>query len=399
MEVRVYKSIAEIDENEWDSIVGRNRLICRHKYIEAVEKSQINDCRFFYPVVYEGKEIIAHTSCYFISTELDAFAQGATKKAIALMRRWWPGFFILRTLECGTPVAAGNTISFKEGVDRIAVLDLLCRTIERLARDIRVKIVLFRDFYDEELELFDYFTTLGYTKIHNLPSTAIEIKWKSFDEYLSALRSCYKWKIIHHIRKCQQDNISIHIIRSFSSYADAVEKLWMNVYNRAKEYKRERLTLAFFKNIDTYLGDRSAIILIRKEDIPIAFLLLLFDDDTLIPLFCGLDYAYNEIYGLYFNILCKCIETGITENMKGIDMGVTTLIPKKEIGAVVVPMNMYIKNFNPLFNKIIPKVFDMMTPKDTSGPRRVFKTSRENEGEKTLRKPEPQPDRVLVEIK
>ena len=143
MEVKVYSSIAEVDEAKWNVIVEKNRLICTHKYIEAVEKSNINDCRFFYPVVYDEGEIIAHATCYYISTELDAFAQGVVKNMVSLIRRRWKGFFILRTLECGTPVAAGNTISFRKDVDRVAILDLLCREIERLAgEDIQVDAVL-----------------------------------------------------------------------------------------------------------------------------------------------------------------------------------------------------------------------------------------------------------------
>jgi len=397
MEVKVYSSIAEVDEAKWNVIVEKNRLICTHKYIEAVEKSNINDCRFFYPVVYDEGEIIAHATCYYISTELDAFAQGVVKNMVSLIRRRWKGFFILRTLECGTPVAAGNTISFRKDVDRVAILDLLCREIERLAGELRVKVVLFRDFYDEELELFDYFTLVGYTKIHNLPSTKIEIRWKNFDEYLDSMRSQYKYKIIKRMKKCKKD-INIQLVKDFSGYKNELEKLWMNVYNNAKEYKRERLTTVFFENMDKYLQDRSAIILAKRNSVSVGFALLLYDNKILIPLFFGLDYAYNEEYCVYFNLMYKAIEVGINEGMKSIDMGITTLIPKKDIGCVITPLNMYMKHLNPFLNKVVPKTFAMMTPQDNSGPRRVFKASGQNEEEdkNILRTTKSQPGHVFI---
>ncbi len=130
MHAKVYNSITEVPEKAWDAIVENNRLICTHRYLEAVEKSEINDCRYFYPVLYENGEIIAHTCVYFISTELDTFAQGVTKKTTNTIRRCWKNFFILRSLECGTPVATGTTISFREGANRADVLETICMEVE-----------------------------------------------------------------------------------------------------------------------------------------------------------------------------------------------------------------------------------------------------------------------------
>jgi hypothetical protein len=66
---------------------------------------------------------------------LDVFAQGAIRKIINLVRRRWKNFFILRSLECGPPIALGNALSFKDGVDRAETLRLLCHGIEKLAKE------------------------------------------------------------------------------------------------------------------------------------------------------------------------------------------------------------------------------------------------------------------------
>ncbi|MFH1505095.1 MAG: GNAT family N-acetyltransferase [Candidatus Omnitrophota bacterium] len=377
MKIKVYESVTEIDEKEWNAIVGRNRLICSHKYLKAIEKSQINDCRYYYPVVYDGNEIIAHTCVYSIDTELDTFARGITKIIINLIRRVWKEFLILRSLECGTPVAIGNTISFKEGADKANVLKLLAQEVEHLAKELNIKTILFRDFYDQELGLFDDLIQLGYIRIHNLPSTEIKIKWKNFDEYLNSIRSRYKWKIIRRMEKCRGEDISIQVLNNFSEYADELEKLWVNIYNHAAEYRRERLGADFFKNIDKYLGDLSAVILIKKGDALVGFTLLLFDDETLIPMYSGLDYAYNKKYCIYFNLLYEIVKVGIERGMSNIELGITTLVPKKEIGATVSSLNMYMKYFSPCFSKIVPRVFDLMTPQPKSKSKNVFRINRD----------------------
>ncbi|NQS90284.1 GNAT family N-acetyltransferase [Patescibacteria group bacterium] len=366
-----------MNEKEWNSIVGKDRMICTYKYLNAIEKSEINDCRYYYPVVYEEGRIIAHACVYFISTELDAFAQGITKKIIDLIRRKWKGFFVLRSLECGTPVALGSTVSFREGINQAEVLSLMRREIENLAKKLNIGVVLFRDFYDEELGVFDNLTEAGYNRIHNLSNTKLEIRWKSFDEYLNSMRSNYRMKIIKRMKKCHRENVTIQVLRNFSRYADELERLWTNVYYHATEYRRERLTAVFFRNIDQYLGERSGIILVKEDNMPIGFGLLLFDDETLTSMFFGINYDYNKDHFIYFNLLYKVVEVAIEEGMNDIDMGITTLVPKKDIGFAVAPLNMYMKHFNPLLNKIVPRAFEMMTPQDNTGPRRVFKTDRQ----------------------
>ena len=373
MNVVIHKSINEIDEKEWDSIVEKNRLICTHSYIKAIEQSNINDCRYFYPVFYDKGEIVAHTSIYFISTELDLFAKGFLKNTIDIIRRGWKGFFILRSIECGTPVSLGNTISFKEGVDRVEIMNLLCAETERIAADIGAPVLLFRDFYDHETGFFDLLKKRGYSRINNLPNTKIEIKWKSFDDYLSSMRSQYRYKVIDRMNAFRTGGFSMEVVRDFSLYADDLERLCKNVYDNAKEYKRERLPAEFFKSINTHLEQRSAVILIRRDSVIVGFTLLFFDHETLIPIFSGLDYDYSKEYAVYFNLLYKIVEVAIESGKKEVDLGITTLVPKKEIGADVVPLHMYMKHSKRIYNRIVPKLFSLMTPQDTSTPRSVFK--------------------------
>jgi hypothetical protein len=127
---KTYRSISEINEGQWNAIVGKDQIFCTHKYIAALEKSGMNEGKCYYVVAYDGDKIVAHASVYFTSAELDVFAKGAIKKIIDLVRRKWKNFLILRSLECGPPIAPGNALSFGDGVDRAEALRLLCHGIE-----------------------------------------------------------------------------------------------------------------------------------------------------------------------------------------------------------------------------------------------------------------------------
>jgi len=373
MKVKIYRSITELSEAEWDAIVGKDRILCTHKCIEAIEKSGFGEGRCYYPVVYDGNEIIAHASAYFISTELDLFAQGVIRKMICLVRRKWKNFFILRSLECGSPISIGNTISFRDGIDRAGALGALCHGIEGLAKELGINFLLFRDFYNEEVEFYDLLKERGYMKIHNLPNAEIKVRWKSFDEYLNSMRSNYRRKIIKRMDKCAKANISIRVVKNFSTHTPELKRLYDNVYDQAKEIKRERLAESFFQNINKYLGEKTVMLSAVKDDRLIGYMLLLFSGKTLITKFPGLNYDYNKEYCVYFNLFYKTIELAIETGMDNIDMGITTLDPKKDMGSDIVTLNMYMRHSNPFLNKILPTLFEMITPPDTTGPRNVFK--------------------------
>ena len=371
--MRVHDSITDLDAPEWDSIVGDNRFICRHAYLAAVEASAINECRYWYPAVYRAGRIVAHTCVYSITSELDTFAQGWAASLVRRVRTRWPRFLTFRSLECGTPVATGNTISFGADVDRPAAFLGLLAAIEELAAAEGIHGLLFRDFREQELGLYDLLLGRGYTRTPNLPGCRLELRWRDFDEYLGALRHPYRHRIMKHARKLDPEEVTAELVTEFGHLAPDLQRLWQNVYDRAAEYRRERLTEAFFRNMDQTLGPRSAVLLLKQGERPVAFALLLFEEQAVLWLFCGLDYSCNERYSLYFNLLSEIVRLGLARDARAVDLGITTLTAKKAMGGRVVPLHIYMKHTQPVWNWLAPRLFRMMTPEDATPGRRVFK--------------------------
>ncbi len=380
MKIKTLRSIREAEPAVWNSIVGRNRLICRHEYLLAVESGKINDCRYFYPMVYDDDgRLLAHACLYYISTELDSFAQGFAKKVISGIRKFWKSFMILRSIECGTPVALGNTISFADGVDAAAALAAIVREAEEVARSMQVKVVLFRDFFSHEKERFDQLMGFGYRPVGNLPTTHLAMRWQTFDEYLEDMRRPYRKRIQRDMRALSLPEVDVEVVTDFAPIAGELVKLWDNVFERAKEYKRERLTAEMFIHISDLLAEKSAVLVIKVHGQIAAFALLLYDDDVLIPLFCGIDYRHNEKYSLYMNLMNFEVKHAIERQARILDLGITTLRPKQEMGAEVEELLMYMKHLNPLLGGVIPAAFRLMTPASELAKLRVFK--HEGEGD------------------
>jgi predicted N-acyltransferase len=171
--------------------------------------------------------------------------------------------------------------------------------------------------------------------------------------------------------------VSARIVVDFAPLAEQLAGLWRQVYDRASECRREILHPVFFTRISEELGEDSAVLLLEQGDRPLAFGLLLREEKQLLWPYCGLDYAANEKYELYFNLLYEIVHHAIRSGIRDIDMGITTLDAKKRVGAEVQPLHMFMRHCNPLFRQIGPRLFRLLTPGDDTTDHRVFKSSSE----------------------
>ncbi|MFH1878285.1 MAG: GNAT family N-acetyltransferase [Candidatus Omnitrophota bacterium] len=258
-------------------------------------------------------------------------------------------------------------------MDKRKALALIIEAIENIARQKGLSIVIVRDFYDHELDFFGCIEDYNYKRVKNFPNTVLKIKWKTFDEYLGSLKSHYRCKIRKNMAGAERKGMETEIISDLSFSSSTVQKLWQNVYDQAKDYKREFLREDFFSNMHKYLKEKARMILFRKESVLRGFALVLLDDDTLRYMFTGLDYDYNKDLGVYLNSLYSVIKMAIDEGKKDVDMGITAYFPKTDVGAKVVNMNVYMKHFNTVLNPLMAFAFTKMTPVFNYDSKTVFK--------------------------
>jgi predicted N-acyltransferase len=373
MEIKVFKSIKEVEEKEWNSIVSIDRIICTYRYLRAIEESSINDCDFRYLVAYRNGKVVAHTCIYSMSFNLDIFTTGVIQKINNGVRHMYPRFLKMRLVECGTPTALGNTISYAEGVDRVEILNLFIEKMEKFAQEKGIGLLGLRDFTEEEVRFYDILRHSNFSRVNNLPNTTLKLTWDSFDDYIGSLRSNYRYKIKKNMKKSADEKIEIEVLDNFSEHAEVLCRLWVNVYERAKEYKREILTPNYFKSLSRYLENKALVITVKKDGEIVGFSLVLLDDLTLRYIYSGLTYEYNKDFSVYFNMLYEMLKFAIDTKKRKFEMGITTYIPKLDIGARIEPFYVYLRHRNSILNFIIPKAFDLFTPNNTYKPRNVFR--------------------------
>ena len=373
MYVKVFSSISEIPAQDWDSILGPDTAICSHAYLSAVERSGINDCVYRYPVVYDELGfIVAHTCIFSITMDLTLFATGLVRDVIRRIRRVAPSFLTIRMLECGTPVALGRQISVRPGADTERVIGCLVPAIESIAGSEGLGYVLFRDYRLEDRPGFDALCKHRYELLHNLPDAVLEIRWDTFDDYVSSMRSNYRRKLKLNLGNLGDRQITCELLDDFRHLSERFVEQWMYIYNHATEYKREILTREFYENINSRLPGAKALVFYENGRI-IAHCLLLFEDTVLRWMYVGKQSSETE--DLYPFMLYEIVRIAIAAKMRWVKFGITTYVAKTDLGAELTPLYMYMKHRTWLFPKLAPWLFRKMTPLPNLKPKSVFKTS------------------------
>ena len=155
-----------------------------------------------------------------------------------------------------------------------------------------------------------------------LPSCVFENKFKSFDEYLKALRSSYRRRI-----KIALDNgkkLQVKRIKGID-FNDELYGLYLQVFSKS-DFPLEKLPVSFFQ------GCGCEIDVFYNENKPLAFVMYEKNGDNINFIFGGMDYASRDRYALYYNMLLHIVRTGIENEVKFINFGQTAEVTKCRIG-------------------------------------------------------------------
>ena len=373
MKVKIFKSIDDIDSGLWDSLLSEDEILKSYNFLKATEHSCLSECNFWYLLFYDGDILAAHAAFFTIYSNIEEASSTGVKNLFNKIREVFPGFMRVKYLGCGTPVATcSNVISISAPYYREEVLSLMVRNAKEIASIEKANAILFRDFSKEEAEVLNAMTDSGFLRISTLPTSFVDVKWKSFEEYMGSFKKKYRYNMKKNISKLDENDIYIEVCSEFEQYAEDICKLYANVYDKANT-KFEKLNPSFFANISKYLAGRSQVLLFRRKDEIIGFELIVEDKNILRPLYLGIDYRFNENCGLYFNLIYRILGFGIERGKKLVELGQTTYYPKLSVGARVEPLYMYIRFINPILHALLRKPLSYLFPERVFAPKDVFK--------------------------
>jgi len=352
---QIFRSVSEVDQAEWDSVVQPGNLLNTHAYLSAVEASGIDHVRYYFPVVLDrsGKHI-AHACVYVIDTDLSQLLPARLSWLTKLIRKVWKRFLVFKITDCAAPLSTGNSISFDTQADASQLICHLADAIETVARRERSRLIVVRDFLDNELAKFNVLAGKGYNLVSNMPVARIHVRWNTYDEYLSAMRARYRTDVKRRIRRAHAAGQRVRMVGQFAENAELWAAQALTVQEKTKGFRREVLTPAYYASMDRFLGEKSMLVIAERGGQSVAHGMLLQDDLTTTATYFGRNPgpAQHE----WFHLVNEVIRLGIENRSKYINLGLGSYDAKLNVGAQVEPLFVYSKSSIGLVNWLMCRI-------------------------------------------
>lgn len=200
---------------------------------------------------------------------------------------------------------------------------------------------------------------------YTLPNHVFANRFTTFEHYLDALRSHYRYRVKKALRKSSD----IEVVKiSQKEFSEEHHQLYLEVYENSKD-KLECLSLAFFREFPSEIYE------LRRKDTGelVAFVQLVEEPNKLIFLFGGFKQVYNKTHDLYMKMLIQIIQIGIERGVEIIEFGQTAQETKLKLGCVAVEKYLYIHHSNKTLHFLIAHILPLLSYKPQIISYNVFK--------------------------
>lgn len=369
----IYHTIKDVPQAAWDARARLHSEAVSWPFWSVLEQSGLNDFCYHYALLIDQTgQVLAQACFYDVTTDLAIFGPRWLRQSLAGVRRIWPGFMKLKMLECGTPITlVSPPVTILPEADAALAIASLTRLLRKIARRQKQLLIVIRDFEPPAASLEAEFAAQGYHLSDNLPNTYLDINWPTFQGYLHAMRSYYRSKLVKYLKRNEKLGITCTLTADFADLAETLHRQWMNVHENAKEFQREVLTPAFYRELSQQDGLDARVLLFYRQGELVGHALLLRDHADWRWLYVGREAICPD--GLYLFIAQKVVETAISLGAKRLEMGLTTYPIKQDLGAEIVPLRMALRATNRFLNLFVGVGYKLLNHVSIPSPRQVFK--------------------------
>ncbi|MEL7147104.1 MAG: GNAT family N-acetyltransferase, partial [Bacteroidota bacterium] len=325
------------DRKSWDALYGTDAIFQQHAFCRAVENSGFPDISFYYLRIKDGDETIGVVPCFSYRVGLEILAGDFLKKIAVFCRKLFPNFLRPKLFVVGSPVATCenhiclDASRIKEN-DLIRLGNEVFDQIASKAMGLRTHLTIVKEIPHEELQDFNHLFSNRFKVMESLANSFVPLFKES--NYPALLRKRYRSRIKSSVRKVKANGYQWEVIEDFSALSEEMFSLYLNVWNKSK-YKFERLTPAFFQNLNTELGDNSFLLSCTDADGQIVCAeLVVVGEDTLIPMYLGLGYKTELNADIYNSVIYQSILEAEKRGKPWLVLGQTSYQVKAYNGAL-----------------------------------------------------------------
>lgn len=358
--VRLISRVQLIDSPHWENAFAGKRK--DHRYYELVEDTirQGFDYRYF-AIKNEHGEVQAVQPFFILDQDLVVGLSAGIAAWINSIRRVWPRFLKMRTLMVGCAAGEGHLDGGELSLS--ATARLLASDIVTRARELRVPLIVLKEFPAKYREPLKCFLDAGFSRVPSLPMTRLDIDYPSFDEYMKrALNSATRRKLRKKFKAAAQGPpIELDVIDDVTAIVDEVYPLYLQVYDRSKLHF-EKLTKEFLSGLGRLMPDKVRFFVWRQHTRIVAFSLCMLENDAIYAEYIGLDYTVALRLHLYHYAVRDMISWAMANGYKWFRSSGLNYDPKLHLRHLLDPIDLYVRHTSPAANAILKRVLPLIEP-------------------------------------
>jgi predicted N-acyltransferase len=130
----------------------------------------------------------------------------------------------------------------------------------------------------------------------------LDVRWRSFEDYLKSLTCDVRWSVRREIRRCRENGVTIEEVTDFKNLSMTLSDLSFNYFLKYNQWA-QRLEPLFFESLSDYAKANTIVFIAKKRDVVVGFSLCLRKGETLDGFLCGFNYELQEKNDFtYFNL-------------------------------------------------------------------------------------------------
>lgn len=352
----------------WDNLAGDDVFIST-EYLRAFEKSPAEGITPYYMVIFsERKPVgIVYFQWKFFRLEENMRNDTESGKSISnTFKRVVIQNVNFPTLICGNLLLTGNHgFVFDKSVPEKEQWTLLDAAIGQITSYLQRKgrpvgLVLVKDFTKSHQENI-YGKSFVEFAVQPTMVMKISPSWHNFQDYTDAMKSKYRVRLKKARKEISTFQRKILSADEIKQYKNEIFSLYKNVSNQAN-FNTFLLNEDYFESIQRALGEQMTFTAYLKDNTLIGFQTTIVNQDVLHAHFLGYDKEINKDCQLYLNMLYDITEQAIQKKKSGIDFSRTAIEIKSTVGAVDIPLLLYIKHVHPVWNKAVSPILNLVKP-------------------------------------
>jgi predicted N-acyltransferase len=366
-QICVALSLHEIGREAWDACFQDE--VEGYDYLLAVEHAGMAGFDWRYIALFEHGQMMAAMPAFVTDYELETTVDVKSSRRVAkFIRRYFPGFLILKLACLGSPCTETGVPGFHPDVPEVRrseLLALLLAGFERFADSQGCALRAAKDIPETQgPALRHVLSDAGFAATPGLPTAWLDVDFASIDEYLQRLSAGTRKDMRRKLKS--EQHIRAEIRTDLSDLMPRVMALYAETRNRS-DWQFEMLTEGYFAGVLANMRGQALCYLYYAGETLLAANLLVHSQGTLVDKFFCMDAEQGRQYNLYFlswfNNLRYCLDQGIGRYQSG----QAYYENKLRLGSRLTANTMYFKHRNIAAQQLLRLLAPLLSMDDATG--------------------------------